>query len=85
MDFAENFTFWYQDKAASACWKTNSVTLVTVMIWFQKGSISMIIVSDNKHHDKRAVVPYLFTVFNYVKKCSEKIHKTLTFGRTWPI
>ena len=48
--------------------KQNSVTLVTVMIWFQKGSISIVIVSDNKYHDKRTVVPYLFTVFNYLKK-----------------
>ena len=38
------------------------------MIWFQKESISMVIVSDNKHHDKRTVVLYLFTVFNYVKE-----------------
>ena len=42
--------------------KQNNVTLVTVMIWFQKGSISIVIVSDNKHHDKRTVVPYWFTV-----------------------
>ena len=68
MDFAENYTYLYQDEVASTRWKTNSVTLVTVMILFQKESISMVIVSDNKHHDKRTVVPYLFTVFNYVKE-----------------
>ena len=51
-----------------AHWKTNSVTLVTVMKSFQKEIISMVIVSDNKHHDKRTVVPYSFTVFNYVKE-----------------
>ena len=52
MDFAENLAFLYQDEVANARWKTNSATLVTVMIWFQKGSISRIIVSDNKlfHH-----------------------------------
>ena len=38
----------YQDEAGSARWKTNSVTIVTVMIWFQKENISMVIVSDNK-------------------------------------
>ena len=36
MDFAENFTCLYQDEVASAHWKTNSVTLFTVMIWFRK-------------------------------------------------
>ena len=28
----------------------------------------MVIVSDNKHHDKRTVVPYSFFVFDYVKE-----------------
>ena len=67
IDFAENFTRLYQDEVVSARWKTNSVTLVTEMIWFQKESISMVTVSDNKYHDKKTVVSYLFTVFNYVK------------------
>ena len=68
IDFAENFTRLYQDEVVSARWKTNSVTLVTEMIWFQKESISMVTVSDNKYHDKKTVVSYLFTVFNYVKE-----------------
>ena len=50
-----------------AAYKTVSDTLVTVIILFEKESISMVIVSDNKH-DKRTVVSYLFTVFNYVKE-----------------
>ena len=49
-----------------AVYKTVSDTLVTVIILFEKESISMVIVSDNKH--KRTVVSYLFTVFNYVKE-----------------
>ena len=68
MDFAENFTCLYLGEVASAHWKTNSATIFTVVIWFQKESISMVIVSDNTHHDKRTVVPYSFTVFNYVKE-----------------
>ena len=38
------------------------------MILFQKESISMVIVLDNEHHDKRTVVPYSLTVFNCVKE-----------------
>ena len=68
MDFAENFTCLYQDNVASKCWKTNSAALVTVMIQFQKEIIFMVIVSDNKHHDKKTVVPYSFTVFSYMKE-----------------
>ena len=63
MDFAENFTCLYQDEVASVHLKTNRVTLVTEMILFQKESISMVIVLDNEHHDKRTVVPYSLTVF----------------------
>ena len=79
--FGGNFTCLYQDEVASACWKTSSVTLVIVMILSQKESISMVIVSDNKHHNKRTVVPYLFTVLNYVKEMFREIYKTLTFGQ----
>ena len=64
MDFVKNFTCLYQDEVAGKCWKTNSVTLVTAMILFQKEIISMVIVSDNKYRYNRTVVPYLFTVFN---------------------
>ena len=68
MDFAKNFTCLCKDEVVSACWKTNSDTLVTVMILFEEESISMVIIPDNNHHDKTTVVPYLFTVSNYVKE-----------------
>ena len=54
MDFSENFTCLYQDEVASAHTKTNSVTLFTV-----SERISMVIVSDNKHRDKKTVVSCL--------------------------
>ena len=38
------------------------------MILFENEIISMVIISDNKHRDKRIVIPYSFTVFNYVKE-----------------
>ena len=50
-----------------AVYETVSDTLITVIILFENESISMVIVSDYKR-DKRPVVPYLFTVFNYVKE-----------------
>ena len=68
MDFAKKIACLYQDEGDSAWWKTNSDTLVTLMILFEKEIISMVIISDNKHHEKRMVIPYSFTVFNYVKE-----------------
>ena len=68
MDFTKKFAYLHQDEVARVCWKTNSDTLVTVIMLFEKESISMVIVSDNKLHYKRTNVPCLFTVFNYVKE-----------------
>ena len=68
MDFAKKIACLYQDEGDSAWWKTNSDTLVTLMILFEKEIISMVIISDNEHHEKRIVIPYSFTVFNYVKE-----------------
>ena len=42
MDFSENFSYIYQDEVSSAHWKTNSVTLHTVMIWFREHKISTV-------------------------------------------
>ena len=72
MDFAKSFSCLYQDEVGSAHLKTNSDTLATVIILFETESISIVIVSDNKHHDKKIVVPYLlFPTLG--KKCSDKI------------
>ena len=68
MDYAENFKCVYQDEVASAHWKTSLVTLYTVMIWHKTHSISIVIVSDNKNHDKPTVVPYSYAVFKYFEE-----------------
>ena len=49
VDFSENFCV-YQGEVSSAHWKTNSVTLYTVMIWFTDESISTVLLSDNNDH-----------------------------------
>ena len=63
MDFAENFTCLSQDEVVRTRWKTNSVTLVTVMIWFQKERISMVIASDNKHIMVRGQLFHIYLLF----------------------
>ena len=42
-DFPKNFTCLYLDEVGKARWKTNSDTLVTVLILFEKESISIVI------------------------------------------
>lgn len=68
MDFAENYKCMYQDEVASAHWKTSSITLFTVMIWFREHKIPMVIATDNSNHDKTTVLPYTLTVFNLVQE-----------------
>ena len=53
-DFSKNFSYVYQDEMSSAHWKTNSVTLYTVMIWFREHEISTVLLSDSSIHDKMA-------------------------------
>ena len=65
MDFSENFTCCYQDEVASTHWKTSSVTLYTVMIWFIDCSKSMVLLSDN-NNDKTTVVPYTLHIIKAV-------------------
>ena len=68
MDFSENFSCVYQDEVSSAHWKTTSVTLYTVMIWFRDQSISTVLLSDNNDHDKTTMVPYTAYILNYIKE-----------------
>ena len=68
MDFSENFSCVYQGEVSSAHWKTNSVTLYTVMIWFTDQSISTVLLSDNNDHDKTLVVPYTVYVLKYIRE-----------------
>ncbi len=84
MDFAENFKCIYQDEVASAHWKSSSVTLYTVMIWFRDQSVSMVIASDNLNHDKSTVVPYSFTVFKHVQELFGQQVKSLTVWTDGP-
>ena len=58
MNFSDNLSCVYQDEVSSAHWKTNSVTLHTVMVWFRGQSIPMVLLSDNNDYDKTMVVPY---------------------------
>ena len=79
MDFSENFTCCYQDEVASTHWKTSSVTLYTVMIWFIDCSKSMVLLSDN-NNDKTTVVPYTLHIIKAVWIYLEMRSKKLTFG-----
>ena len=66
MDFSEKFSCIYQDEVSSAHWKTNSVTLYTVMIWFREHKISNVLLSDSSNHNKTTVVPYAIHVLDYI-------------------
>ena len=61
MDFAENYTCVYQDEVQSAHWRQTQVTIFTVMIYLC-GSHPLVIVTDCRNHDKRAVTAFLVRI-----------------------
>ena len=84
MDFAENFTCNYQDEVASAHWGSTSDTIYTAMLWFRENSVPMVIVSDNKDHNKNTVVPYSYTVLKYCKELFGEEVKNITIWTDSP-
>ena len=66
MDFAENFTATFQDEIQSGHWWQRQVTLYTVMIWHCESTKSILIVSDVREHEKRAVVSYTAAILNKI-------------------
>ena len=66
MDFSENFSCIFQDEVSIAHWKTNSVTLYTVMIWFGEHNISTVSLSDSSIYDKTTFVPYTIHKLDYI-------------------
>ena len=80
MYFSENFSFIYHE-VSSTHWKTRSVTLYTVMIWFRVHKISTALFSDSSIHDKTTIVPYTLTVLDYIWE-TWHWHKT-SWGLDW--
>jgi len=68
MDFAENYTVTFQDEIQSAHWKQRQITVYTVMIYHRDNTISRIIVSDSRDHEKRAVTAYTASVLETIKQ-----------------
>ena len=78
MDSAENFTFNYQDKVASAHWRSTSVTIYTTMLQFRENSVPRVIVSDNKDHNKNTVIHCSYTSLKFCKELfGEEIKKII--------
>ena len=80
MGFSENFCCVYQDEVSIAHWKTDSVTLYTVLIWFRDQSISMVLLSDNNDYDKTMVLPSLCMFSTTSKNTLETIFMILRSG-----
>ena len=67
IDFAENYTCVYQDEVQSAHWRQTQITIFTVMIYLC-GSHPLVIVTDCRDHDKRAVTAFLVRILKTVSE-----------------
>lgn len=66
IDFAENFAVPQQDQIQSAYYSSLNLSIFTVATWFQGEKKSYAIVSENTHHNKEQIVPYLLEIFERV-------------------
>ena len=64
VDFAENFSTFFQDEIQAAHWRKEQFTLFTCVLWQGSNCRSAIVLSDNLDHDKFSIVPFLYVVIN---------------------
>lgn len=75
IDFAENYAFVIQDATPGYYWNNARATLYTVVIHFKGFHRSLVVVSDNTHHDAIAVHIYNRIVVDYIKSISDNLKK----------
>lgn len=67
MDFSENYSALYQDEIASAYFGQKQITVYTVTMWYRKQTVSLILTSDVREHDKDTVAAFTSTILNIVE------------------
>ncbi|CAB4041133.1 Sentrin-specific protease 2 [Paramuricea clavata] len=86
VDFAENYTWKFQDEIQSAHWNQQQVSLFTVAVWTKgpkgdKVCVSHVIVSDELNHDKKSVAVFMSTVMDkFVKEMHADVRRAYVFS-----
>lgn len=79
MDFAENFVCEAQDEVQTAHWNQRQLSLFTTAIYHCGTFQSKVFVSNNLHHTKETIVPYLVKLLSNLPS-SVKILKIWSDG-----
>ena len=74
VDFSENFTCIAQDEVQSFHWAQPQVTFFTVSAWFMSKQHPIVIVSDNRNHNKETVAIYMDRVIKELPPCITKVY-----------
>ena len=59
IDFAENFSTFWQDEIQSAHWKKTQVTVFTCVYWHNDECKSPVVVSDDLDHSKESIIVFI--------------------------
>ena len=59
IDFAENYSIFWQDKVQSALWHKNQITVFTAAFWHSVGCNSAVVVSDDRSHSRDCIIVFL--------------------------
>ena len=59
IDFAENYSTFWQDEVQSAHWHENQITVFTAVLWQSVGCTSAVVVSNDRSHSRDCVIVFL--------------------------
>ncbi|CAG9790692.1 unnamed protein product [Diatraea saccharalis] len=74
IDFLENYTCLAQDEVQSFHWVQPQVTLFTISLWHSGKHFPIVIVSDNRHHTKDTIVPFLQRTLEELPDNIKEVH-----------
>ena len=64
VDFAENMSCEWQDAIQSSYWNKMQITIFTSVLWYRSETISRVVVSDDRGHNKESIVPFIDTLLD---------------------
>nr|XP_023691643.1 uncharacterized protein LOC111856150 [Paramormyrops kingsleyae] len=73
VDFAENFTCWWQDEIQTGHWHHGQVSMFTVALWYDGSLHPFVLASDNLTHSKDTIVAYMDCILSQLPDHVQKL------------
>jgi hypothetical protein len=80
VDFAENYTALFQDEVQSAHWRQRQISIFTIKIYSYNITVSRIIASDCRDHEKVAISAFMKSTLDYIASAMPHINKLVIWS-----